>query len=120
MNTEISTYIENANQWKAEMQELRSILLECKLEEEIKWNKPSYTNNEKVIVIIQAFKKYFALLFYKGYLLKDTKKVLQKTGPNTKVGRQIRFEDRNEIKKMKSTIKAYVKEAIALTAKNSK
>lgn len=99
------------NDWKDEMAELKSILNETKLDAEIKWGKPAYTYNGKVIVVVQAFKSYFALLFYKGNLLSDPKKVLQKTGPNTVVGRQIRFENVAEIKKLKSTIKAYVKEA---------
>lgn len=106
--------------WKEETLELRSILDETRLNAEIKWGKPAYTYNGKVIVVIQAFKKYFALLFYKGYLLSDPKKVLQKTGPNTKVGRQIRFENVAEIRKLKSTIKSYVKEAAELEKQAAK
>ena len=114
MNNSVTTYIEKANLWQEEMNELRGILLECKLDEEIKWGKPAYLHNGKIIVVIQAFKIYFALLFYKGNLLSDNKKVLQLMGPNTKVGRQMRFENVAEIKKLKTTIKAYLNEAIKL------
>ena len=112
MNKQVDLYIKNATQWQEEMTALRAILLECDVVEEIKWGKPAYTNGGKVIVVIQAFKQYFALLFYKGYLLDDEKKLLQTPGPNTKVSRQMRFENVAEIKKLQTTIKAYVNEAI--------
>ena len=34
--------------------------------EELKWGLPCYTFQNKNIVIIQAFKEYCALLFFKG------------------------------------------------------
>ena len=111
MNPKITTQIENATQWQDELKALREILLETGLDEEMKWGKPAYLHNGKIIVVIQAFKSYFALLFYNGHLLKDDKKVLQLTGPNTKKGRQIRFENVAEIEKLAKTIKVYVKEA---------
>lgn len=41
MNPKVDEYIENANNWQDEMQELRSILLECGLTEELKWGELS-------------------------------------------------------------------------------
>ncbi len=117
MNKTIDDIIKHSDLRHEETQELQNILLEAGLTEEIKWGKPAFTKNGKVIVVIQDFKKYFALLFYNGHLLSDPKKVLQKTGPNTKIGRQIRFDDAAEIRKMKSTIKSYVKEAVAASVK---
>lgn len=93
MNPTITAQIEKSIKWQGEMKALRKILLDCGLDEEVKWGKPAYLKNGKIIVVIQAFKSYFALLFYNGHLLKDDKKVLQLTGPNTKKGRQIRFEN---------------------------
>lgn len=115
MNPKITTVISEATIWQPELKTLREILLDCGLEEEMKWGKPAYLREGKIIVVIQAFKSYFALLFYNGHLLKDEKKVLQLTGPNTKKGRQIRFENVEEIKKREKTIKAYVEEAASLT-----
>ena len=114
MNPKITTYISEAKIWQDELKTLREILLDCGLDEEMKWGKPAYLHNEKIIVVMQAFKSYFALLFYNGHLLKDNKNVLQLTGPNTKKGRQIRFENVEAIKKMKSTVQDYVKEAAQL------
>lgn len=112
MNKEVDAYIDKATKWKEEMKLLRKIILDCELEEEVKWNKPCYTFQGKNIVIIQDFKKYLALLFFKGYLLEDTKNILVKTGENTQTGRQIRFADIQQINKMEVIIKTYISEAI--------
>jgi uncharacterized protein YdeI (YjbR/CyaY-like superfamily) len=98
--------------WEKETEKLRKILLDCGLTEEKKWGKPCFTFEGKNIVVIQPFKEYFALLFFKGYLLKDTDGILVKTGENTVVGRQIRFNDVREVAKLEKSIKAYVYQAI--------
>ncbi|EQC48906.1 PF08818 domain protein, partial [Bacteriovorax sp. BSW11_IV] len=76
------------------------------------WGKPCYSFEGGNVVVIQAFKKYCALLFFKGALLKDSNNILVKTGENTESGRQIRFENVDEVTKRKSIIKKYIKEAI--------
>ena len=88
--------------------------MECGLTEDLKWSKPCYSHEESHIAIIQGFKEYFALLFFKGVLLKDPKGLLVKTGEHTNVGRQLRFKNASEIVKHKTVIKAYVKEAIEI------
>ena len=112
MKTAVELYIEKAKQWKDEMTLLRSILLETALTETIKWGKPCYTYNDKNIVIIQDFKHHCDLGFFTGSLLKDTEKLLEKAGEHTQSARQLRFTNLADIKKKKSIIKSYVKEAI--------
>jgi len=114
INPKVDTYISNAKKWQEETQALRMVLIDCGLSEDIKWGKPCYSFDESNIVIIQGFKDYFALLFFKGMLLKDANGVLVKMGENTNVGRQMRFADVKEIRKMKPIIKAYIQEAIEL------
>jgi uncharacterized protein YdeI (YjbR/CyaY-like superfamily) len=114
MKSTANQYFTNAKQWKEEMSMLREILLDCKLEETIKWNKPCYVFNDKNIVIIQAFKTHCDLGFFNGVLLKDEKKVLTKAGEHSQTGRQLRFNHLSEIVPLKAIIKSYVKEAIAL------
>ena len=58
--------------------------------------------------------RYFALLFFKGFLLKDPKGILIKTGENTRVGRQIRFTNVREIMAMKRVLKEYIFQAIEI------
>jgi uncharacterized protein YdeI (YjbR/CyaY-like superfamily) len=113
MNPKVDGYLEETQEWREETEKLRTIILGCGLTEELKWGKPCYTFQENNVVIIQGFKDSCALLFCKGALLKDPKGVLEKPGENTQGARRIRFTTVREIVKMKSTLKAYIDEAIA-------
>jgi len=117
MNKKVDEYIDGASILQEEMHTLRSILLQCDTEEDMRWGKPAYLYNGKIVAVVQAFKKYFALLFYKGYLLKDAEGLLVPPGPNSNTGRQMRFDDVADIEKKKKWIKAYMREAIALEKK---
>ncbi len=64
------------------------------------------------IVLIEVFKKYCALLFFKGTLLKDDHKLLIQQTKDVQAARQLRFTDVSEIKQLKSVLKEYVQEAI--------
>jgi uncharacterized protein YdeI (YjbR/CyaY-like superfamily) len=112
MKSPVEQYIQKAKNWQNEMTLLRSILLECNLTEVIKWGKPCYTSNDKNIVIIQDFKQHCDLGFFNGASLTDLKQLLVKAGEHTQSGRQLRFDDLEDIKKKRALIKAYVKEAI--------
>lgn len=112
MNPKVDEYIVKAARWQDEMKELRKILLSCGLSEEIKWGKPCYMSDGKNIAIVQDFKAYFALLFFKGHLLKDSNSLLVRMGENTKVGRQIRFSNTEEIVKLKPILISYIMEAV--------
>lgn len=114
MNKEVDIYLAKAKKWQKEMLLLRDILLTCKLEEEIKWGKPTYTINKGIVVMIQAFKDHCDLGFFKGALLQDKNEILIKAGENTQAGRQLRFTDIKEIEKQTKIIKSYIKEAIAV------
>lgn len=112
VNPKVDVFLRKATQWREEMETLRAILLDCRLTEELKWGKPCYAFEGSNIAIIQPFKEYCALLFFKGALLADPKRVLVKTGENTVVGRQLRFTGVSEIVKRKAIIKALLREAI--------
>jgi uncharacterized protein YdeI (YjbR/CyaY-like superfamily) len=112
MNPKVDQYLERSRNRREEMEQLRMIVLDCGLTEELKWGKPCYTYQQSNVVIIQGFKQYCALLFFKGFLLDDPEDILVKTGENTRVGRQIRFDNVPEIIKMKPVIKAYIYQAI--------
>jgi len=112
MNPKVDAYLAKAENWREVMAKLRTIILDCGLTEELKWGKPCYAFEEKNVVIIQGFKAYCALLFFKGCLLKDPNGILVKTGENTRVGRQIRFTDARDIVKMKTILKTYIQQAI--------
>ena len=99
--------------WKAEIAAMRRVLAGLGMEEECKWGKPTYTVKGKNIVIMQGFKEYFALGFFQGALLRDPRKVLVQLG-QVQAGRVMKFTSAKEITAQASTIKAYVREAIAV------
>jgi uncharacterized protein YdeI (YjbR/CyaY-like superfamily) len=99
--------------WQAEIAEMRRVLTGLAMKEERKWGSPTYTVDGKNIVIIQCFKEYFALGFFQGALLKDSKKMLVQLG-QVQAGRVMKFSSVKDIKAKAATIKAYVREAIAV------
>lgn len=112
MNPKIDASLRKAKKWQKEFEQLRRICLECKLAEELKWGLPCYTFQNKNIVIIQGFKEYCALLFFKGALLKDPKGILVTPGEHTQAGRQIRITNVREIVKLERVLSAYIHEAV--------
>ena len=100
--------------WQQELAALRALVLASGLTEECKWGVPCYTFEKGNIVIIHSFKEYCALLLFKGALLKDAKGILIQQTENVQGARQLRFADVREITALKTTIKAYLQEAIAV------
>ena len=112
MSPKVDEYLREARSWQEEFEKLRMTILECGLTEELKWNKPCYMYKNKNIVIIQGFKKYCAVMFFKGALLNDPNGVLVRPGENSQAQRQIRFTDAQEIMEMKTVLKDYVNQAV--------
>ncbi len=111
-NPKVDFFFDKANKWQEEYKTLRTIILDCGLTEEFKWMHPCYTYQGSNIVLIHGFKEYCAILFMKGALLKDPKHLLIQQTENVQSGRQIRFTNVREIVKLKTSLKAYIKEAI--------
>src|SRR5438477_8924072 len=99
--------------WEAEIALMHRVLAGFPMKEERKWGKPTFTVDGKNIVIMQGFKQYFALGFFQGALLKDPKKVLVQLG-QTNAGRVMKFTGAKDVAANSATIKAYVREAIAV------
>jgi uncharacterized protein YdeI (YjbR/CyaY-like superfamily) len=112
MNPKVDFYFDKAPKWQEELRQLRTIVLDTGLAEELKWGCPCYVIGKKNIVLIHAFKEYCALLFFKGALLKDTDKILIQQTENVQAARQARFTSVKEITKLKKVLKAYIYEAI--------
>lgn len=112
MDPKVDEFINKAKMWKKEFEKLRHMVLDCELTEELKWMLPCYTFEKKNIVIIQGFKEYCALMFFKGVLLKDAKGILIKPGENSQAQRQIRFTNVQEIVEMETILKDYIYDAI--------
>jgi len=98
---------------RAEIAAMRRLLAGFPMKEERKWGKPTYTVDGKNVVIMQGFKEYFALGFFQGALLNDPRKVLVQLG-QIHAARVMKFTSAKEIRAKAATIKAYVREAIAV------
>ncbi len=112
MNPKVDFYFSKATKWQAEIEKLRTIVLDCGLTEELKWGVPCYTFQKANVLLIHVFKDYCALLFMKGSLLHDANGLLSQQTENVQAARQIRFTSVHEIVEMEPTLKAYIYEAI--------
>ena len=112
MNPKVNWFFEKASKWQEEFKHLRTLMLECKLTEELKWGVPCYTFSNSNIVLIHGFKDYCALLFMKGVAIKDPQNILVQQTENVQSARQIRFSGLTEILNQKSLIKTYIENAI--------
>lgn len=111
-NRKVDALISHVKQWREEYEELRRIILDFSLTEEVKWRHPCYTLDGKNIVLMHGFKEYCALLFFKGALLKDHMGILVQQTENVQAERQLRFSSVDEIVEMEPVVKAYIEEAI--------
>jgi uncharacterized protein YdeI (YjbR/CyaY-like superfamily) len=112
MNPKLDFFFEKTTKWQEELLKLREIVLDCGLNEELKWGQPCYTLNKTNVIMLGGFKDYCFISFLKGVLLHDSENMLQKPGENTQSGRIIPFIDIQTIIDMKQTLKAYIYEAI--------
>jgi uncharacterized protein YdeI (YjbR/CyaY-like superfamily) len=113
-NPKVDASLSRAEKWRNEVEQLRKIILDCQLTEELKWGWPCYTLQESNIVLIHCFKEYCALLFFKGALLKDARGLLIQQMEHVQSARQIRFTNVREIVEREPILKAYIEEAIAV------
>ena len=112
MNPNVDWFFAKASKWQESYTELRRIVLDCGLTEELKWGCPCYTFQDANVVLIPGFKDYCARLFHKGALLKDESGILIQQTENVQSARQIRFTGVEEIYMQEETLKSYIKEAI--------
>ena len=112
MNPKVDTFLLNVKKWREELTVLRSIVMDSGLGEELKWGAPCYVHEQANVIIIQGFKDYFALLFFKGALMKDPEDLLRKPGENTQSGRQIRLTSMDEMLGQEEVLRAYIQHAI--------
>lgn len=108
------------NNWRIELETLRSIILESELTEELKWGAPCYTYQNKNVVLLSALKDAVVISFLKGSLLDDKKNILTKAGENSHVARIIKFTKLSEITKLKADILSFIKSAIEIENKGLK
>lgn len=126
MDIEIRDYFENGcgrcslaktpdckvHAWQKELHYLRNLIASTPLTEERKWGVPCYTFQGKNVLILSAFKTRCTVSFFKGSLLQDASKLLEKPGKNSQATRQFNFTQLSDIQKIEAEITAYIYEAI--------
>jgi uncharacterized protein YdeI (YjbR/CyaY-like superfamily) len=120
MNPLVSKVHGAESRWSAEYAALRQLCLASGLNEELKWGQACYDLSGGNVVLIHGFKDYCALLFMKGALLKDARRMLVRQTKNVQAGRQLRFVSLADIDKQKAVIKAYIREAVAVEKSGAK
>jgi len=103
--------------WNKELKSLRTIIVKSGLKEEIKWDAPCFTHENKNILMLSALKENVVVSFFQGSLMSDPHGVLEKPGENSQHARYMRFTDEKNIASLKRTLLAYIKEAVDI--KNS-
>lgn len=114
MNSKVDTYLSELRKWKQELEQLREIVLDCGLIEELKWGTPCYMFQKSNIILLGAFKDFCIISFLKGALLSDTENILNKMGENTQAARVVKFTSAKEIKKLQAILKTYIFEAVEI------
>lgn len=108
----VDAFIEKQTKWKGKLQQLRKIINKTELKEGVKWGKPTYTLDGKIVVGMADFKNHMALWFHQGVFLKDkNQKLINAQEGVTKALRQWRFKEDDGIDP--NVILEYVEEAIA-------
>ena len=112
-NPKVDFYFNKESKWQEAIRQLRIIMLDCGLTEELKWGCPCYTTGKKSnIVLIHIFKEYCAVLFFKGALLNDKHHILIQQTENVQSARQVRFVNIKEVNNRQAILKNFIYEAI--------
>lgn len=114
MNPKVDAFIDREEKWQDAFEKLRAILLDCNLNETLKWGCACYEYRDGNLALIHGFKDYCAILFFKGALLSDPESILIQQSKNVQAQRQIRFTSAKQITQMESVIKSYIYEAIEI------
>jgi uncharacterized protein YdeI (YjbR/CyaY-like superfamily) len=112
MKSLVDYHIEHIPHWKEEISLLRSIAIQTKCDETIKWGDICYMYNQKNVFIISPFKHYVSINFFSGILLKDPYKILKSHGNHQQSARYLEFTSLDDIKHHEKIILEYMQESI--------
>ncbi len=107
----VEAYIQKHPKWDEGLRILHQLLSDSELEEDIKWNMPTYRINNKNVIAFTGFKNHFGLWFHNGSFLADKHGILENAQEGkTKGMRHIKFSDVSQIDT--TIVKEYIEEAI--------
>jgi uncharacterized protein YdeI (YjbR/CyaY-like superfamily) len=112
-------YITLYPKWEKQLNDLKVVIEEFELDENIKWGAPCYTYKGKNVVGLAGFKNHCAAWFHKGALISGSEELLQNAQPGkTKLLRQLRFRESEHVNTQ--LFRNLVKEAIEIEKTQSK
>lgn len=111
MATTVDDYIADASAWSDEMAAVRRVMLDCGLDEAIKWNKPCFVDGDSNIAILQPMRDVLGLMFFRGALLDDPDGVLVEQGPNSRSAKRVEFTSTGDVEGRSAALRALVDEA---------
>jgi uncharacterized protein YdeI (YjbR/CyaY-like superfamily) len=114
MNPLVTRVHSKEKRWSGEFAALRRLCLDSGLNEELKWGQACYDLDGGNVVVIHGFKEYCALLFIKGALFEDPRGILVQQTKNVQSARQLRFASLADIKRQSTSIRAFLRQAIAV------
>ena len=100
--------------WRKELDQLRQLMLDSGLVEEIKWGVPCYCLDGKNIAVVAALKDFCSLSFFQGAGLNDPQGILEKPGPNSQAARLVKITSSSQIKTLRPALVALISQAIEL------
>lgn len=107
----VDAYIQKHDKWQDGLKMLHQLLSDSELEENIRWNMPTYRINNKNVISFSAFQNHYGLWFHNGSFLKDKHGILENAQEGkTKGMRHIKFYEDTQIDT--EVIKSYIQEAI--------
>lgn len=102
----------NQPNWQKERRKLRDILLDCGLDEGVKWGKLCYAYQGGNVAIIYGMKNSCSVGFFKGALLEDEDGVLVQPGKHSQAMRRLHFETLAQIEDAEDRIRRFTRRAI--------
>lgn len=108
----VDAFIAKQTKWKEMLLQLREIIQKTELTEEVKWGKPTYTYNGRMVAAMGDFKNHLALWFHQGvFLVDEENKLINAQEGVTKALRQWRFLPGQTLDV--ALVSKYIEEAIA-------
>jgi len=107
----LNQYYTKDSPWKSGVNQLRQWISTTELQEDWKWNFPTYTLKGKNVLAVASHKTHFGIWFFQGVFLKDEKKLLRNAQEGkTKAMRSLYFTAASDIDE--TIVTAYILEAI--------
>ena len=113
-NVNVDAYIGRLKKWKSELSALRELALRTETIEDFKWKHPCYTIDGKNVFLINEFKEYCAITFFKGEFIQDEEGILKPPTEKIQTARQIRFTSIEQVQVLAEKIIGFMEQAIAI------